>query len=195
MRFPRMFPIALLITLLVSQSIAQEKSKAQGSGSDLRAEVVNVLNDFPQDLSTENQRYKLASTINLLLAKRIAENVRGYEQDPEFQTRFAKTYLKFLDSLKSGSTTFKGKDLESFTSLSTSAYEKNQEQFRVFYEQKLRTDPQLKGLSIEDVRKAMLQFSAWLYINERKTWDNAFTLTFVWPLCESAADVRELLKK
>ena len=150
----------------------------------LRAEIDQVINNLPAELSP-NRRPEFASIINLLLAKRVVENVHGYERTLAFQRGFAETYARFLDTLESGTPTFKQEEIEEFANTSISAFERNEEQFLSFVENVVRTDPQLIGMSVLEVRKRLLQFSAWLYINDRKHWLRIGRITYIWPWCYS----------
>jgi len=74
-------------------------------------------------------------------------------------------------------------EIEEFARLSINAFEKNERQFQSFFEKVVQTDPQLSGISVHEVRKRLLQFSALLYINNREKWLHVFRITFIWPWC------------
>lgn len=184
MKFVGIVLCAVMIALSARSSSAQENHvRAQRPDHDLRSELKNIITNLPKDLSSEGQRAEFASVINLLMAKRIAKNVMGYEQSPAFQQEFAKTYVKFLESLKSSSGPINAKDIEEFVKTSADAYDKNHERFKSFYDELVRPDPQLKVLTLEDTLRKLVQFSAWLYINDRQRWLLIFRISFVWPLC------------
>ena len=172
--------VALLITIVSDTAGAQ----AQRQRSEpLRAEINETIKNLPTELSSRSQRREFASVIKLLLDKRIAANVHGYEQTPGFKRELAQTYARFVDTLESGSPNFKQEEIDEFARLSISAFERNEEQFESFFEKNIKPDPQLKGMSRLEASRKLLQFSAWLYINDRETWLGIWKITFLWPWC------------
>jgi len=187
----------LLVAILSITAATQSRSEssvaktelieepAQGRSSEqLRAEINQVITNLSSDLSSPSQRREFASVIKRLLDKRVAANVHGYEQTPRFKSELEQTYARFVDTLGSGSPDFKD-GLDEFTRISITAYERNEEQFQAFYEKHIKPDPELKGMSLPEARKRLLQFSAWIYINDRERWPLIFRITFVWPWCHS----------
>jgi hypothetical protein len=161
-----------------------QRSPEQGQRAEQRGrEIIAIVNDLPAELASRTQRRQFASIINLLLAKRMVQNVRGYEQEIRFQKEFAANYEEFLKTLESGTPIIKQGEIEEFANISMKAFEKNEEQFQSFYEKAIKTDPQLSAMSMPEVAKKLLQFSAWLYINDRKRWLGFWRITFIWPWC------------
>ena len=168
-----------------SEQTERVEPTAQNQRSEqLRAEIDQVIKTLPTELAP-GQRLEFASIINLLLAKRIVENVHGYELTVKFQKDFAQTYARFLDTLESGTPIFKQEEIDEFAKASISAFEKDEEEFQSFVEKVVKTDSQLKGMSVPEVRKRLLQFSAWIYINDNQNWRRMFRITFLWPWCYS----------
>ena len=172
-----------------STSIAnteQTDRPAQGRRSErLQAEVNQVITNLPSELSSQSQRREFASVIKLLLDKRIAANVHGYEQTPRFKRELEQAYARFVDTLESGSPNFKQEEIDEFAKISISAFEKNEEQFQSFFEKHIKPDAQLKDMSLVEAKKRLLQFSAWLYINDQQNWRQLIRITFCWPWCYS----------
>jgi hypothetical protein len=161
------------------EPMAQDQRSQQ-----LRVEIEQVVKTLPTELAP-SQRLEFASIINLLVAKRIVENVHGYERTLQFQKDFAQTYAKFLDTLDSGTPVFKQDEIDEFVKASISAFDRNEQQFQSFVEKVVKTDPQLKDMSVPEVRKRLLQFSAWIYINDNQNWRRIIRITFLWPWCHS----------
>ena len=187
--------VSLLVTIVSVTEGSQNKKvslqpksvepTAQDQKSEqLRAEIEQVIKTLPTELAP-GQRLEFASIINLLVAKRIVDNVHRYERTLQFQKEFAQTYAKFLDTLESGTPVFKQDEIDEFVKASISAFDKDQERFQSFVEKVVKTDPQLKGMSVPEVRKRLLQFSAWIYINDNQDWRRIIRITFVWPWCHS----------
>jgi hypothetical protein len=162
---------------------------AQGRRSEqLRTEINQVVNNLPSELSSRSQRREFASVIKRLLDKRVAANVHGYEQTPRFKRELEQAYARFVDTLESGSPNFRQGEIDEFARISISAFERNEEQFQSFYEKHIKPDPQLKDMSLAEARKWLLQFSAWLYINDQVRWREFIRITFCWPWCHSPRD-------
>jgi len=189
--------VSLLVAILSITAATQNRSEssvakteliegpAQGRSSEqLRAEINQVITNLSSELSSPSQRREFASVVKRLLDKRVAANVHGYEQTPRFKSELEQTYERFVNTLESGSPDFK-EGIDEFTRVSITAYERNEEQFESFYEKHIKPDPQLKGMSLPEARKRLLQFSAWLYINDRERWPMMIRITFVWPWCHS----------
>lgn len=186
--------VFLLVTTVSVTAGTQDKKRpeptATGQRSErLRNEIHQILNDLPKELSSQTQREQFASTVKLLVNRRIEANVQGYEQTPSFRRDFAQAYDRFQATLHSGSPTFKQDQIEEFANLSIRAFETNQEKFRSFYEKVIKPDPQFKDMSMLEVRKTLLQFSAWLFINDESSWRMFWRITFCWPWCYTGKNV------
>jgi hypothetical protein len=162
----------------------QIERPTQGRRSErLQAEINQVITNLPSELSSQSQRREFASVIKRLLDKRVAANVHGYEQTPRFKRELEQAYARFVDTLESGSPNFKQEEIDEFAGISISAFERNEEQFQLFFEKHIKPDPQLKDMSLAEARKRLLQFSAWLYINDQENWRQFIRITFCWPWC------------
>lgn len=163
-------------------------SPSQTRSSDPAQQAIKqIIRDLPKELATGEQRARFAATVNLLIAKRIAAEARGYEQTFDFQMQAAEINVQFLKMLQSGTTAATEEQIDEFAKISGSAFANHRETFMSFYENVIRSDPQFKALPITEVMKTMLQVSALFYIN--RLWPGPFTVTYVWPWCQTPSPV------
>jgi hypothetical protein len=162
--------------------IAQAQGSVAGDSVDLMAE-----RGGSKFISSTFGHNRLVDIVQKVLFIRIASNLHGYEDSPDFLRELGKTYSTFLLALDAPGE----QQLRVFERFSPntivrgeadSALRLNEHDFLRFYEF-VRVQPGFRDIEKSEIKEAMLAFSLLVYMKDPVQWQRAKRMSYFWPAC------------
>lgn len=137
-------------------------------------------------LAKESNTLGVSKIYESFVNKRIESNYMGYENEEEFKDGF----VEFCGNYSCYENNLSERENILFEKLSEAMIRENRERFSNFYEENIKNNNDFESISEEDLLKEIKIVSRNLFIRDFDEWDKIFKITYIWPFCQQAPDLR-----